>query len=69
MANIKIQGNTKFFGNTIFSTSGGGGLVDTTIYDSQGNILFTVNGNVPDSWQNLQGIAGYVDIGTSATII
>jgi hypothetical protein len=25
MANIKIYGNAKFFGNTIFSTSGGGG--------------------------------------------
>ena len=75
MANIKIQGNTKFFGNTIISTSGGGGgggfvsPVDTTIYDSQGNILFTVNGNVPDDWKRDQGIAGYADIGTSATTI
>ena len=82
MANIKIQGNTKFFGNTIFSTSGGGeggeggggggGFVsplDTTIYDSQGNILFTVNGNVPENWKNNAGIEGYVDIGSSVTSI
>ena len=73
MANIKIQGKAKFFGNTIFSTSGGGGgfvsPVDTTIYDSSGNVLFTVNGNVPNDWKRDQGIAGYVDIGTSATSI
>ena len=78
MANIKIQGNTKFFGNTIFSTSGGGGggggLSDTTIYDSQGNILFTVNGDVPENWKwtgdlEQTKIAGYVDVGTSATTI
>jgi len=51
---------------------GGGGFVsplDTTIYDSEGNILFTVNGNVPDDWKSQQNIAGYVDIGSSATSI
>ena len=74
MANIIIQGKTKFFGNAIFSASGGGGggfvsPLDTTIYDSEGNILFTVNGNVPENWQDSQGIAGYVDIGSSATSI
>jgi len=48
---------------------GGGGLTDTTIYDSSGNVLFTVNGNVPSGWKAFQGIAGYVTIGSSATYI
>jgi hypothetical protein len=74
MANIKIQGRTKFFGKTIFSASGGGGggfvsPVDTTIYDSSGNVLSTVNGDVPEEWKRDQGITGYVDIGTSVTSI
>jgi hypothetical protein len=45
------------------------GPVDTTLYDSEGNILDTVNGNVPNNWKYSEGIAGYVDIGTSATSI
>jgi hypothetical protein len=45
------------------------GPVDTTIYDSEGNVLFTVNGNVPDGWKNSESIAGYVEIGSSATSI
>jgi hypothetical protein len=65
-ANIKIFG--KLSAGTV-GGGGGGGLTDTTIYDSSGNVLFTVNGNVPDSWKNNQNIAGYVDIGTSATSI
>ena len=43
--------------------------VDTTIYDSEGNVLFTVNGNVPENWKANEGIAGYVEIGSSATSI
>jgi hypothetical protein len=47
--------------------------INTTIYDSSGNIFNTagnpLNGNVPDSWKQNQYIAGYVDIGTSATSI
>ena len=69
---IKIQdSNISITGKTIFGTGGGGGggLTDTIIYDSSGNILFTVNGNVPDNWKASEGIAGYVDIGTSATSI
>jgi tRNA G37 N-methylase TrmD len=45
------------------------GQGDTIIYDSEGNILFTVNGNVPDDWKRNEDIAGYVVIGTSATTI
>ena len=45
------------------------GPVDTTIYDSEGNVLFTVNGNVPDAWKAFGEIAGYVVIGSSATSI
>ena len=71
---IKILDKTKLQDKTIFSISGGGGggfvsPLDTTIYDSSGNILFTVNGNVPDEWKNGANIAGYVNIGTSATSI
>jgi hypothetical protein len=77
MAIIKIQSKTKLFGKTIFSTSDGGGgfvsPVDTTIYNPDGTIYDTegnpLNGNVPDDWKRDQGIAGYVDIGTSATSI
>ena len=77
MSLVKIQGNTKFFDKTIFSTSGGGGFVsplDTTLYDSSGTVLDTVNGNVPDNWKwtgnyGQTKIAGYVDIGTSATTL
>ena len=74
---VKIIDKTKIHGTTIFSTSGGGGgnggnfvsPVDTTIYNSQGNILFTVNGNVPNNWKSTQQIQGYVDIGSSATSV
>jgi BspA type Leucine rich repeat region (6 copies) len=68
---IKILDNAKFLSKTIFSASGGGFVspVDTTIYDSSGNVLFTVNGDVPNDWKAYQGIAGYVNIGTSATSI
>ena len=45
------------------------GPVDTTLYDSEGIILDTVSGDVPESWKSFQFIAGYVDIGTSATSI
>ena len=79
MALIKIAPgtNVSILGKTIFSTSldgggGGGGFVspvNTTLYDSSGNILDTVSGDVPDSWKLSQNIAGYVDIGTSATSI
>jgi hypothetical protein len=41
--------------------------VNTTIYNSGGNVLFTVNGNVPTSWKLDEGIVGYVVIGSSAT--
>ena len=44
-------------------------MIDTTIYDSSGTVLDTVNGNVPDNWKQNQYIAGYVEIGTSATSI
>ena len=43
--------------------------VNTTIYDSEGNVLETVNGNVPNSWKVDEGIVGYVVIGSSATRI
>jgi hypothetical protein len=70
-ANIKIFG--KLSAGTVGGGGGGGGgfvsPVDTTIYDSSGNILFTVNGNVPENWKFSQDIAGYVDIGSSATSI
>ena len=71
-ANIKIFG--KLSAGTVGGGGGGGGggftsPVDTTIYDSSGNVLFTVNGNVPNSWKSSQGIAGYVEVGTSATSI
>ena len=70
-AKVKILGKTKF--NTSLEEGGGGGgfvsPLDTTIYDSEGNILFTVNGNVPEEWKSGQNIEGYVDIGTSATSI
>jgi hypothetical protein len=71
-ANIKIFG--KLSAGTVGGGGGGGGggftsPVDTTIYDSSGNVLFTVNGNVPSGWKANQGIAGYVDIGSSASYI
>lgn len=80
MANlIKINNaKVKIFGKLsagVVSGGGGGGgggfvsPVDTTIYDSSGNILDTVNGNVPSMWKFFQGIAGYADVGTSATSI
>jgi hypothetical protein len=43
--------------------------VDTTLLDSGGDILDTVNGNVPNDWKYYEGIAGYVVIGSSATTI
>ena len=43
--------------------------VDTTLLDSDGDILDTVNGNVPNDWKISEGIAGYVVIGSSATVI
>ena len=67
---IKILGKTKF--NTSLEESGGGGFVsplNTTIYNPNGTINSTVNGNVPESWKASQNIAGYVDIGTSANSI
>ena len=67
-ANVKIIGG-KLSAGISGGGGGGGGLTDTTIYDSSGNILFTVNGDVPDSWKSNQNIAGYVDIGTSVTTI
>lgn len=70
-ANIKIFG--KLSAGTVSGGGGGGGgfvsPVDTTIYDSSGNILDTVNGVVPSGWKANQGIAGYVDIGSSAAYI
>jgi hypothetical protein len=82
MSLIKFTSNSKvkIFGKSIFSTSlngggggnGGGGFVspvDTTLYDSEGNILDIVNGDVPDSWKESAGLTGYVEIGTSATSI
>jgi hypothetical protein len=45
------------------------GPVDTTIYDSEGNVLDTVNGDVPAGWKSFRFIAGYVEIGSSATSI
>jgi hypothetical protein len=76
MALVKIAPNTnvKLIGKTLFSASGGGGggfvsPLDTTIYDPEGVILFTVNGDVPEDWKRDLGIEGYVDIGTSATSI
>jgi hypothetical protein len=71
-ANIKIFG--KLSAGTVSGGGGGGGggfvsPVNTTLYDSSGNILDTVNGNVPNAWKQFQNIAGYVDIGTSAAII
>jgi hypothetical protein len=65
-ANIKIFG--KLSAGTVGGGGGGGGT-PTTLYDSSGNVLFTVNGNVPNSWKVNQGIAGYVEVGTSATSI
>ena len=44
-------------------------MINTTLYDSQGNVLDTVNGNVPENWKSNQGIVGYADVGTSATSI
>jgi hypothetical protein len=74
MALVKFTSDSKvkILDKTIFSTSGGGGggnPVDTTIYGSSGNILFTINGNVPDNWKDSQNITGYVEVGTSATSI
>jgi hypothetical protein len=79
MALVKIAPNTnvKLQGKTLFSASGGGGgfvsPLDTTIYNPNGTLYDTegnpLNGNVPDSWKSGAGIAGYVDIGTSATSI
>ena len=48
---------------------GGTSPEDTTVYDSSENILDTVNGDVPDSWKESQGIDGFVDVGTSAASI
>ena len=84
MALVKIAPNTnvKLIGKTLFSASGGGeenggggfvSPVDTTIYNPNGTLYDTegnpLNGNVPDNWKQSQNIAGYVDIGTSATSI
>jgi hypothetical protein len=79
MAIVKIAPNTKvkLEGKTLFSASGGGGgfvsPVDTTIYNPNGTLYDTegnpLNGNVPENWKYFAGIAGYVDIGTSATSI
>jgi hypothetical protein len=79
MALVKIAPNTnvKLIGKTLFSASGGGGgfvsPVDTTIYNTNGTIYDTegnpLNGNVPNNWKTDAGIAGYVDIGTSAISI
>ena len=75
MALIKFASDSKvkLLDKTIFSTSGGGGggptLTDTIVYDSSGNILYTYTGDVPNGWKNGDNIAGYVDIGTSATSI
>ena len=77
MALIKILSGAgvSLHGKTIFSTSGGGGgvptLTDTIIYDSSGNILDTVTGDVPDGWNDSSIFpAGcYAEVGTSATTI
>lgn len=83
MSSIKINSNAsaKFLGKILVSSSGGGGgggggpvgPVETTIYDSQGNVLVTdgnpLTGDIPDYWKSNGGIAGYVEIGTSATSI
>jgi Flp pilus assembly protein protease CpaA len=74
MALVKFTSDSKvkLLDKTIFSTSGGGGGgggIDTVIYDSSGNIIDTVNGNVPNHWKSNQNIAGYVEVGTSATTI
>jgi hypothetical protein len=84
MAIVKIAPNTnvKLIGKTLFSASGGGeengggGFVsplDTTIYNPDGTLYDTagnpLNGNVPNNWKQNQNIAGYVDVGTSATSI
>ena len=76
---VKIIDKTKIHGKTIFSTSGGGGgggnggdfvfPVDTTVYDSQGNVSFTINGNAPEHWLSNRFYSGYVVVGSSATII
>jgi len=70
-------GSYVFIGGSGGGGGGGGGggpgedpppyPIDTTIYDSEGNILFTVNGNVPEYWKGFEDIEGYVEIGTSAT--
>ena len=72
-ANVKIIGGKLSAGIVSGGGGGGGGgfvsPVDTTIYDSSGNVLFTVNGNVPSGWKANENIAGYVDIGSSAAYI
>jgi hypothetical protein len=76
MALIKFTSDSKvkILDKTIFSVSGSGGgeppaLTDTILYDSEGNILDTVTGDVPENWKVFGNIAGYVEIGTSATSI
>jgi len=76
MALIKFTSDSKvkILDKTIFSTSGGGGGgTPTTIYNPNGTVYDTegnpLNGNVPNDWKNSENIAGYVDIGTSATSI
>ena len=67
---IKLLDKVKIYYASEGEINGGSGYpVDTTIYDSEGNILDIVNGDVPDSWKNSANIAGYVEIGTSATSI
>jgi hypothetical protein len=45
------------------------GCTDTVLYNPQGDIIDTVNGNVPEGWKRDQNIAGYVIVGSSATSI
>jgi hypothetical protein len=74
-SNVKIIGG-KLSAGVAGGGGGGGGFVspvDTTIYNPNGTLYDTegnpLNGNVPDNWKSGQDIAGYVDIGTSATSI
>ena len=45
-------------------------MINTTIYDSEGNVLETSNEEVLSNyWRSGQNIAGYVEIGTCVTAI